>query len=222
MSDSSKVLKLPKPYLSYSAIDCWLKSPKTFRKRYYEKAPFFSTPELRFGKFIADELETNGSAYPDVPQLSKPEQQIQIEIEGIPLFGYIDSFDPETKGFYEYKTGRVPWTQKRVDSHLQLDIYSLAIEEIFGSVQDECKLVWMETKKMDEQLSGLVTHEDSHTIELTGKVVEFDRVIDDAKRQETRELIVRVAQEISDDFAEWSSDRAEAQAEKETPKSGLF
>jgi hypothetical protein len=194
---------LPKPYLSYSAIDSWMKSPNQFRKRYYENAPSFVTPELNFGKKIADLLENKDESLAHIKQYATPEQQVQVDIEGVPIFGYIDSFDPETNSFYEFKTGRMPWTQKKVDKHLQLDIYSLCIEEIFGSVNDECMLIWMQTEKIVEPKVGLITHEDSHGIRLTGEVMEFTRVITDEERENTRTLIARVAQEISDDYTQY-------------------
>jgi len=194
---------LPKEYLSYSAIDSWMKSPKQFRKRYYESAPSYTSPEMVFGKLTADMLENRDESLAHIRQYATPEQQIQVEIEGVPIFGFIDSFDPETNSILEYKTGRSPWTQKKVDKHLQLDIYSLCVEEIFGSVNDECMLIWMQTEKIDEPKVGLITHEDSHGIRLTGEVTEFTRIITDEERENTRELIARVAQEISDDYTEY-------------------
>lgn len=140
-----------------------------------------------------------------VPQLDTPEQQIQVDIDGVPIFGFIDSFDPNTRAFYEFKTGRKPWTEDRVAKHLQLDIYSLCIEEIYGSVEDECTLVWLPTEKIDKPKTGLITHEESYGIKLTGEVQTFKRVITDDERKATRELIVRVAKEISDDFTEYQS-----------------
>jgi len=156
-----------------------------------------------FGKLTADMLENRDESLAHIRQYATPEQQIQVEIEGVPIFGFIDSFDPETNSILEYKTGRSPWTQKKVDKHLQLDIYSLCVEEIFGSVNDECMLIWMQTEKIDEPKVGLITHEDSHGIRLTGEVTEFTRIITDEERENTRELIARVAQEISDDYTEY-------------------
>ena len=194
---------LPKKYLSYSAISTWLQSPSTYRKRYYEDSPMVFTPELAFGKKIADLLETKDESVAHIKQYLKPEQKINCEIEGVPIFGFIDSFDPETNSFYEFKTGRVAWTQKRVDKHLQLDIYSLCIENIFGSVNDECELIWMETEKNEEKTTGLITHEESHRIVLTGVVKEFKRTITESDRFACRDMIVRVAREISDDYSKY-------------------
>ena len=192
-----------KKYLSYSAISTWLQSPATYRKRYYESSPMVFTPELMFGKKIADLLENKDESVAHIKQYVKPEQKINCEIEGVPIFGFIDSFDPETNSFYEFKTGRVAWTQRRVDKHLQLDIYSLCIENIFGSVNDECELIWLETEKKEEKTTGLITHEESHRIALTGVVKEFKRTITDEDRLACRDMIVRIAGEISDDYTKY-------------------
>lgn len=202
------MLNLPRKYLSYSAIDTWLKNKNEFRRRYYQGREFISTPEIRFGKHIAEELENNGKNYPHIRQLPKPEQEFSLELNGVPLYGFIDSYHPETGEFLEYKTGRVKWTQKRVDNHLQLPIYSLAIKELFGKTVDVCHLIWMETRKVKEQKRGLIGHENSHEIELTGEVKEFERYIDDKEREHTKELIVAVAEDISKDYTTWLADRA--------------
>lgn len=194
---------LPKSYLSYSAMSTWLQSPDTYRKRYYENAPMVVTPELAFGKKIADLLEAKDESVSHIKQYIKPEQKINCEIEGVPIFGFIDSFDPDTRSFYEFKTGRVPWTQKRVDKHLQLDLYSLCIEEIFGSVNDDCELIWLETAQNKVKMTGLITHENSHNIVLTGTVKEFKRNITKDDREATKEMVVRIAEEISKDYTEY-------------------
>jgi len=194
---------LPKKYLSYSAIAVWLKNPHDFRRRYYENAPMIMTPELHFGKKISKLLEIQHDSLSHIKQYSKPEQVVKCEIEGVPLFGYIDSFDPMDCAFYEYKTGHVAWNEKRVNKHLQLDIYSLAIEEIFGKVTDECSLIWMQTKRIEKPTQGRVTHEEAYKIEFTGKVKEFKRVITKEDRNNMRSLLVEVAEAISSDYSEW-------------------
>lgn len=202
-SASSHQYNLPKPYLSYSAINKWLESPARFRKKYYENAPDYTTPELAFGKKIATLLENKDESMSHIRQLQKPEQRIDIMIDGVPIYGFIDSFDPDTKSFLEFKTGRQPWTKARVSKHLQLDLYSTAIEEMYGSVTDECMLIWMETEKIETPKIGLITHEESHGIRLTGVVKEFQRVITSEDRENMRTLLKRVAEEISDDYTEY-------------------
>lgn len=131
------------------------------------------------------------------------EQTIKCEIEGVPLFGFIDSFDPMDCAILEYKTGVTPWNEKRVQEHLQLDLYSLAVETIFGKVQDEVELIWMQTRKIETPNEGRVTHEEAYEIEFTGKVKSFTREITKKDRDNTRSLLVEVAEAISSDYASW-------------------
>lgn len=201
---------LPKPYLSYSAISSWMKYPDQFRLRYYENIQEPESPELIFGKKIATLLENAHGDVAHIRQYKVPEQKIEIEVEGVKIFGFIDSFDPDACAFLEYKTGKTPWTDARVRDHLQLDIYSLAIETIFGKVHDQCHLIWMQTERVETPSGGRITHENAYGIRLTGKVETFERVIDADRRAWTRDLIVRVAKEISDDYTAWQAKKKTA------------
>lgn len=194
---------LPKKYLSYSAIDTWLKNPGQFRKRYYEGEEFHMTPELTFGKKIAELLENGDGSLAHIPRYNKPEQEINCTIDDVPVFGFIDSYDTERHAFLEYKTGKQPWDEARVKQHLQLDIYSLAIQTIFGKVSDTCHLIWMETERIEDHPSGRITHADAYGIRLTGKVHTFERVITRIERDATRQLLTDVARAISDDYTEY-------------------
>ena len=194
---------LPKGYLSYSAIDLWLKSPKQFRRRYYENAPMLNTPELTFGKKIATLLENKDESMSHIKQYKKPEQEINMTVEGVKIFGYIDSFDPETNSLIEYKTGRNPWDAVKVRKHIQLDLYSLAIQTMFGDVNDDCELVWMETIKLPSKTCGLGTKEDAYGIALTGKVTSFPRTIKQWERDKMKDTVMSVATEVSGDYTAW-------------------
>ena len=194
---------LPKPYLSYSAMNLWLTNKDRYRKQYYEKVSSPSSPELRFGKRIADLLENKDKSLDHIQQYPVPEQPLNVTIDGVPVLGFIDSFDPTKQRFLEFKTGKQPWTQKRVDNHKQLDLYSLCIQEIYGSVTDLCHLIWMQTENVDVKSVGLITHEDSHSIQLTGEVHTFERVITQDERNAMRELLITCAREIHDDYSEY-------------------
>lgn len=121
---------LPKPYLSYSAISSFMSYPADFRARYYENKPMIVTPELAFGKRIGELLEHNDESMKHVLRYDTAEQELKFEVDGIPILGYIDTFDSVKHKVGEYKTGKTPWTQARVNKHLQLDIYSLGVETI--------------------------------------------------------------------------------------------
>lgn len=196
---------LPKKYLSYSAISCFLEYPDQFRARYYENRPMIMTPELHFGSKISHLLEKGHDSLAHIKRYPVMEQKISCEIEGVPIYGFIDSFDPLDCAILEYKTGVKAWNDDRVSKHLQLDIYSLCAEQIFGKVKDECELIWMQTRKVERPQVGRMTHEESYGIEFTGKVKIFPRVITAEDRLKARETIVAVAEAISADYTQWQS-----------------
>lgn len=198
---------LPKGYLSYSALDLFLKNPKQYRRKYYENAYEPTSPEMSFGKKIALLLENRDDVVSHIKQYSHPEYQLQVEIEGVPVYGFIDSFDVEKHAFLEYKTGHAPWDAVRVRKHLQLPFYAVCIEQIFGHVHPECELIWMETRKVEVPQIGLVTHGEHHGIELTGRVESFVRKIPKWERKRMRELIAKTAREITDDYCAYKKEK---------------
>lgn len=189
-------------------MSLWLKNKDDFRKRYYLNAPDRNSPEMDFGKAIAKLLEDSDPSVAHVPRLPVPEQAFVVEIDEVPVKGYIDTFDPETKQFFEYKTGHldrsgnVPWDMVKVRKHPQLTLYSLAIEVKYGSVENVCKLIWLETqfKKKKHTFAGIELEGESRELELTGRMEVFERDIKKWERTRMRKLIRKVAEEISNDF----------------------
>lgn len=201
---------LPKPYLSYSAINTFLTNPDDFRKRYYENKTLPVTPELLFGKRIGELLENGDESLAHIRHGDVAEKELRFEVDGITILGYIDSFRTEDKYIFEFKTGKTAWTQGRVAKHLQLDIYSLGVETLEGSVSDECMLIWMETERVNRPIGGRVMHGQEYDIQFTGKVREFTRVITQADREEAYNTIIRVAQDISTDYSDWLDSKSRA------------
>lgn len=196
-------IKLPKPYLSYSAVSTWLYSKDQFRKRYYENKPLPATPEMVFGKKVSQMLEDNHDDLSHVPRYPKSEQPLRCQLGDVLFYGFIDSFHPDELRIIEYKTGKTPWTDKRVSEHLQLDLYSAAVNTTFGDVADECHLIWLPTVRNENTGDGLKTHADAYGIELTGEVNEFVRVVTPSERKAAIELLNSVAREISEDYSQW-------------------
>lgn len=196
---------LPKHHLSYSAIDMWLKYPEKYREKYYKGIEQYVTPELSFGKKIADLLEVGDESVKHVRRYPVAEKMFDLVIDEVPVFGFMDSFDPDTCSILEFKTGKTPWTQKRVDEHLQLDLYSLAVECMYNRVDDHTMLVWMETERVDRPSGGRISHSDAYGIRLTGKVTEFHREITKHDRLAMRRLLRSVAEDISEDYTSYQS-----------------
>ena len=186
----------------------WLKNKDQYRKKYYlNEKPFF-TVETLYGKKIGELMESPEeiAKHPvlmNVPRYPESEFSIKIEVEGIPIMGYIDSYDPDTHSFYEYKTSRTNmWTPVTVAKHLQLPFYSFLIEQSSGKVNRECHLIWLETAFLEKSImfDGNELISDSRELELTGKIVSFPRKIYKWERKLIKETIIRVAGEIHNDY----------------------
>lgn len=203
---------LPRGYLSYSAMTLWLKDKDSFRAKYYvPNAPDFSTPYTEFGKKVATMLETG--EYKTDPVLSKipkykiSEYPIEHAIEGVPIKAYIDSFDPKKGRILEYKTsvkkkhGLPAWNKVAVQKHEQLLLYHLLVKETLGFVHPVVTLVAMETAWTEEKSGGLLRKDEGRKLYLTGNFEVFKRKIADWEHDRMRQLIVKVAKEVSEDFS---------------------
>lgn len=199
-------MKLPKPYLSYSSINLFLTNKEEFRNRYYLN---IKSPENKFslfGKEVHKALESG--QFPHIPRYKKSEFPISVDILGIKVLGYLDSFEPSRKAFLDFKTGTYKpdgsprWTELEVQKSLQLPFYSLLLQQKFGTVQNLCKLVWLITrsKKKFIEFEGHQLESESDELELTGEFKVFNRRIEQFERDTIRELIVKTAQEISEDY----------------------
>lgn len=194
---------LPKPYLSYSAMNDFYYNKKRFQDKYYRGIEGPGTPELVFGKRIGELLEHGDASLEHIPHGDVAEKELKYEVDGIPILGYLDSFRTEDSYIFEFKTGKTPWTQGRVDKHFQLDVYSLGVEILEGKVNDECMLIWMETRKVEKPRNGRSFHSSDYEIEFTGKVREFKRIITADDRKAAFDRIVTIAQDISEDYTDW-------------------
>ena len=118
----------------------------------------FETKELKFGKKFAEALE-----YREIETEYADREEVKIEADiGVPCLGYLDGASLDYKFVIEYKTGKTPWDQERVNNHKQLWLYGAMIKKLYG-FYPKMKLIWHETRN-DEQ----------GNIELTGKVEKFD------------------------------------------------
>jgi len=212
---------LPRSYLSHSSMTLWKQNKQQFRKKYYgEQEKEFSTVFTAFGKDIATTLEDKKKvkAHPvlsKVPLYSTPEYQLEFEIEGVPIKGYIDSFDKRWKKIIEIKTGiRTPsgaatWDEVRVRKHDQVLLYSLGVKETLGSVHPIVKLIWIETcwkEECKEVTFGNKTWtECGPGLDLTGHFEIFEREIRDWEYDRMRQEIVKIASEIHEDYSRYLS-----------------
>ena len=205
-------LNLPKPYLSYSALDLWKKNKNAFRKKYYENIPQPDTVYTLFGKEVHEAISKDDryAAF----RLPVDEKKMEVRIDGVPVMGYIDTFDPDTFSFGEYKSGIMKpdgtprWTQLDVNKHDQLPFYSLLIEEKFGVRVNHTYLLWLVTEMYEEKrkMGGAVLGSERR-LRLTGEYHVFNRQMFQYDRKRMRKWIKDSAKEISEDHTLWQKSR---------------
>ncbi len=189
---------LPKKRLSYSQVILWLKNKEQYRQRYYLNEKGHENAEMLFGKTIAKNLELNLPELSFIPRYEVSEHGINVEIDGVIVQGYIDSFDPDKNKFREYKTGHLnlkgipPWDIVAVHKHEQLPFYSLLIEATEGSVDPICHLDWIETefKSKTMEFQGMTLEAQSRELILTGRIESWERKIDPWERKRIRDMIL--------------------------------
>lgn len=202
-SQEQNKLILPKPHLSWSAINCWMTNKERFRREYFENAGRLDTKYLRFGKGIAKMIEEGNhkELLPDLAVYDCPEYEIRVEIMGVPMLAYIDCYDSKTGNFLEYKTGKHPWTQAKVQKHDQLTLYATMLKAVTGKMPEYCDLIWIETQEGGEVEDFWRQNEKS--LNITGKTVTFRREFDEREIDRMETIIQTAAEQISDAYQDF-------------------
>lgn len=192
--------KLPKPYLSYSAMTLFLKDKAAFRLKYYEGIKPPETKYTLFGHEV--HLALQYGKYPHIPRYYKPEFKIETMVDDIPVLGVLDSFSLATRAFLDYKTSKNKWSDVDVQKLDQLPFYSVLVENKFGKVQPTCKVVVLETQpKMKKiEFDGHTLEGETDELELTGYHQVFRRKIEPWERDRMRGIIIETAKAISIDY----------------------
>lgn len=162
-----------------------------------------------FGKAVHKAIEDNDTTFPNlslhkIERYALHEHQVEVEIGGVPVKAYIDTFDLEFRMFRDYKTGLTRWSQGKVNNWQQLPFYSMLLEHKYGTVQDLCFIDWIETEKHYEirEVMGHTIAATKDTPRLTGVVESFSRFITIAERKAMVSYTVQTAQAISEDWAQ--------------------
>ena len=192
-------LYLPKGYLSYSQMTTWQQNKKRYISEYFEKGKRLDTRELRFGKSIAKMIEDgeHKELLPNLEVYSIVESEHRTVIEGVPTLSYLDTEDPSLNLFKEFKTGKNPWTQAKVEKHKQLPFYATVLTEVRGKRPEYCDLEWIETE--DFAGDGFWGEVDK-SIRVTGRIVSFRRYFLDEEIEAMRQEIRKTAEEISEAY----------------------
>jgi hypothetical protein len=201
MTNSTNKLILPKPHCSWSQINCWMSNPERFRREYFENSAKLDTKFLQYGKGIAKLIESgkHKELLPGLIVYDVPEFEIRTELQGIPLLSYLDSYDPALNVFREVKTGKIPWTQSKVQKHDQLTFYATALKLKTGKMPEYCDLDWLETKEGIIEVDDF-WRENEKLIQVTGRIVTFHREFDEREVERMENLIVKCAEEISEAY----------------------
>lgn len=208
MEEEIKKLILPKPHLSWSQMQVWQSNPERYRREYFESGEKLDTKFLRFGKNIAELIESgqHKELLPDLECYDSPEYKIETTVMHIvPCLSFIDSYNdvatPQCPAnvFREYKTGKIPWTKAKVQKHDQLVFYATMLKWSKGTMPEYCDLDWIETKEQADE-SVDFWRESGKIINVTGRIVSFHREFDEREIERMENLIVKVAYEISDAY----------------------
>lgn len=151
------MLGTPRNYLSWSQMLCWEKGEDAYYQQYV-LGRRIETREMSFGKMIASGLEKEKTkdfvvefCRSFLPKPDKREHEILVNFEDVPLLVKMDGFSQDKTQVMidEYKTGKVKWTQKRVDEHGQLTMYAMAVWKDIG-IMPNLRLFWIPTRQNSE------------------------------------------------------------------------
>lgn len=187
-----------KEYLSWSQYSLWLTSKREYWKRYGLGEDRSQNKYFVKGRELGEALEydDDGEYSTDpllktvleiVPRLELMEHKIEVELKnGEKILSYLDSCNEFGDDFYEYKTGKVAWTQEKVDEHKQLLFYALALYLISGrQVIPACTLYWVETEESED---GVITY--------TGVVEVFSRQFTEEEILEFEDELIQAIEDI--------------------------
>lgn len=232
-SELSPKIILPKGYLSWTQISCWLSNPNRYIREYFKGGNKLDTKYLRYGKTIAEiieELTYNPELKKDPEWVKKrfnldiederiqlffenlvvydiPEYEIKCDVMGVPVLSYLDSYKVEENLFNEYKTGKIAWTRSKVQKHDQLTFYATALKWSIGKIPEYCDLLWIETEDGEKkEFSGLHNGNPEKTVNITGRIISFHRVFDEREIERMENLIFRCAVEISNAYVSYLQD----------------
>jgi len=154
-------MKFPRPYISFSQIASY--ENNSFYNNYVLERKTFANKYITFGKHFANAMEGK-FAPPDIQRLAdgfrltlsdgiveyKGEAVYKYKGNEYNLLGYIDYLSENVD---EFKTGKVPWTQRKANTHGQVLFYQLIMwlsqKKKYGGYYH-----WIQTKEVEGQIEG--------------------------------------------------------------------
>jgi hypothetical protein len=222
-------LILPKGYLSWSQMSCWLHSKDRYAREYFDDGEKLDTRYLRFGSRFSKMVEELCKIMERIPdraaaivELSKEypmdenmqsvlmeldiegtsEYEINCKVRGeVTIKAFLDKYRTRDGSIGEYKTGLSPWSLARVQKHDQLLMYGVALKWCGRPLPPYADLHWIETKEIETERVDFWRNGEK-IILATGKIKSFHREFDEREFERMEDSIIRVAREISDAYQE--------------------
>ena len=147
----------PRPYLSFSQMTLFERSPEAYAEQYLYGIKSHESKNMAYGSMLAKGLEDEEatgdplldlvmSRLPKFELMDKPlEADLKNGKEIIHLLAKPDTCKADYTAFKEYKTSVRKWTQKMVDESGQIDFYATAIWLKTGKIPQDIELVCAET-----------------------------------------------------------------------------
>lgn len=134
--------------LSWSAISSFEYNPAQWYGKYVLGGKQHQKEEMNFGKKVGELLASDPTFMPQVPRCSIFEYKLKVTFHGIPLLGFIDSYEPHTT-LFEYKTGKKAWDTTRAKGHGQIDMYLLMlwVKHKIRPEDIQSTIFWLPTKE---------------------------------------------------------------------------
>lgn len=177
-STASKAsLLLPRGYISWSQLDLIETNERGYCQKYFEGKERVSNISEEFGSEIGLIMEGQDTDDPiaellraTIVRYKHPEFEMHATMKSqgkdIPLFGKLDSYDGEPEhSIEEYKTGKIPWSQKKAEKHGQPLFYATMVYLREKVIPQKIGLTWAETEEY--------WAETEYKIALTGKVERY-------------------------------------------------
>lgn len=218
---------LPKGYLSWSQMYCWMNNKARYVKEYFEDQEKLDTRYLRFGSQFSKMVERLCQIMLTVPDrhtaiqhlkkefsFDEPMESVlmELDIEGesefeinckvrgiVPIKAFLDKYVSRNGAIQEYKTGLQEWTMARVQKHDQLLVYGVALKFCGKPLPPYADLHWIQTKETAKEVTDF-WREGDKIISATGRIKSFHREFDEREYERMEDLIIKVAWEISDAY----------------------
>jgi len=198
--DLPKKDKYGKNKLSYSQIECFLKSKTEFYNRYIKQKPFTPNPYVDFGLKVEKAIETEqysgfsnqeASVLKTATRLDLFQKFVYYEHDLFNIYGYIDTSTAKGLRIVDYKTGGVKKELKySTNDYFQLELYSLCLWQMYGSIPDKASVEFIRR--------GGNIHKGQKLFVKEEPIIKIDKSISKSNVLDVNLMVIDVANKISD------------------------